>query len=100
MASQASRESQLACPWVRLETVSALKRDIPVIPVLVHGGHMPRPEQLPDDLKDLAYRNAMELTHARWDSDVQLLIKHCAPTWTKGRRKQARQKLNQRWASH
>jgi hypothetical protein len=61
--------------FVRLETASALKRDIPVIPVLVHGGRMPRLEQLPDDLKDLAYRNAVELTHARWDSDVQVLIK-------------------------
>ncbi len=61
--------------FVRLETASALKRDIPVIPVLVHGGRMPRPEQLPEDLRELAYRNAVELTHARWDSDVQLLIK-------------------------
>lgn len=49
--------------FVRLETASALRRDIPVIPVLVHGGRMPRPEQLPEDLKDLAYRNAVELTH-------------------------------------
>ena len=61
--------------FVRLETASALKRDIPVIPVLVQRGRMPRAEQLPEDLKDLAYRNAVELTHARWDSDVQVLIK-------------------------
>ena len=37
--------------FVRLETASALKRDIPVIPVLVHGGRMPKAEQLPDDLR-------------------------------------------------
>jgi hypothetical protein len=61
--------------FVRLETSSALKRDIPVVPVLVHGAQMPRPEQLPDDIKDLAYRNAIELTHARWDSDLTVLIK-------------------------
>jgi hypothetical protein len=61
--------------FVRLETASALKRDIPVIPVLVHGAKMPRPEQLPDDLKELAYRNGVELTHARWRSDLDLLIK-------------------------
>jgi TIR domain len=65
--------------FVRLETASALKRDIPVIPVLVHGGRMPRAEQLPEDLTDLAYRNAVALTHARWDSDVQLLIKALHP---------------------
>ena len=61
--------------FVRLETAAALKRDIPVVPVLVRGARMPRPEQLPDDLKELAYRNGLELTHARWDSDVEVLIK-------------------------
>lgn len=61
--------------FVRLETASALRRDIPVVPVLVHEAKMPLSEQLPDDLKELCYRNAVELTHARWDSDVQILIK-------------------------
>ena len=65
--------------FVRLETASALKRDIPVIPVLVHGARMPRAEQLPDDLKELVFRNNVELTHARWDSDVQLLIQALRP---------------------
>jgi TIR domain len=65
--------------FVRLETASALSRDIPVIPVLVHGGRMPQPQQLPEDLRDLAYRNGIELTHARWDSDVQVLIKALRP---------------------
>jgi TonB family protein len=60
--------------FVREEVVSALKRDIPVIPVLVRGAEMPRADQLPDSLKDLAYRNCVELTHARWKSDVQLLV--------------------------
>jgi len=64
-----------ASDFVRFETASALKRDIPVIPVLVHGAKMPRPDQLPDDLRDLAYRNGCELTHARWGSDLQLLIR-------------------------
>ena len=61
--------------FVRLETASALKRDIPVVPVLVQGASMPRISDLPEDLKELTYRNAVELTHARWDSDVELLIK-------------------------
>jgi hypothetical protein len=65
--------------FVRLETASALKRDIPVIPVLVRGASMPRAEQLPPDLADLAYRNAVELTHARWDSDVQVLVRALHP---------------------
>ncbi|HEY4901417.1 MAG TPA: TIR domain-containing protein [Terriglobales bacterium] len=65
--------------FVRLETASALKRDIPVIPVLVHGARMPSAEELPNDLKELAYRNGVELTHARWNSDVQLLFKALRP---------------------
>lgn len=60
--------------FVRLEIASALARDIAVIPVLVHDAKMPHPDQLPDNLKDLAYRNSVEITHARWNSDVQLLI--------------------------
>lgn len=65
--------------FVRLETASALKRDIPVIPVLVRNAKMPRADQLPDDLKELAYRNGVELTHARWSSDLQFLIKALRP---------------------
>ena len=60
--------------FVRLETASALRRDIPVIPVIVRGATMPHADQLPEDLRDLAYRNCVELTHARWSSDLQLLL--------------------------
>jgi len=60
--------------FVREEVASALRRDIPVVPVLVRGAKMPRAEQLPESVKDLAFRNAVELTHARWKSDIQLFI--------------------------
>jgi hypothetical protein len=65
--------------FVRMETACALRRDIPVIPVLVRGAKMPRSDQLPDDLKDLAYRNCVELTHVRWKSDVKVLIGGLGP---------------------
>jgi TIR domain len=65
--------------FVRIETGAALKRDIPVIPVLVQGASTPKPDQLPDDLKELAFRNAVELTHPRWDSDIQVLIRALRP---------------------
>ncbi len=65
--------------FVRLEIASALRRDIPVIPVLVRGAKMPEADRLPPDLKELVYRNAVELTHARWKSDVQLLIRALCP---------------------
>jgi len=64
--------------FVRLEIASALRRDIAVIPVLVHDAKMPSPDQLPENLKDLAFRNSVEITHARWNSDVELLTKALA----------------------
>lgn len=65
--------------FVRLETASALKRDIPVIPVLVRGAIMPRADQLPQDLAELAFRHGVELTHSRWDSDLQVSLKALRP---------------------
>jgi hypothetical protein len=60
--------------FVRLEIASALRRDIPVIPVRVQGASVPKPDSLPGDLQDFSYRNAVELTHERWNSDVQVLV--------------------------
>lgn len=77
--SQGTRRLDDANDFVRIELASALGRDIPVVPVLVRGARMPRVEQLPDDLKELAYRNAVELTHARWKSDVQVLLQALGP---------------------
>ncbi len=80
-AKDASGQRRLDDPadFVRIETAAALKRDIPVIPVLVQGALAPKPDQLPDDLKELAFRNAVELTHARWASDIQVLINALRP---------------------
>jgi hypothetical protein len=61
--------------FVRLEIAAALKRKIPTTPLLLQGAQMPTAEQLPGDIKDLAYRNGFELSHNRWESDVQELVK-------------------------
>ena len=61
--------------FVRMEVAAGLKRKgLPVIPVLVAGGQMLGPAELPDDLKDLARRNAFELSDLRWKDDVARLI--------------------------
>ena len=60
--------------YVRIELASALKRDIAVIPVLVDGATMPAEEALPDDLKSLARRHALELRHTRFNSDADLIV--------------------------
>jgi TIR domain len=58
---------------VRLEVETGLKRDIAVTPVLVKGARMPTAEQLPPEISKLADRNAFELSHTRWKSDVRAM---------------------------
>lgn len=61
--------------YVRLEVETALRRaDVRVIPVLVAGARMPQPEQLPESLRALARRNAIELSDGRWRFDVGRLV--------------------------
>jgi len=47
--------------FVRLEIAIALQRGIPVIPVLIGDTPMPQVDNLPEDLKGLAFRNALIL---------------------------------------
>ena len=60
--------------FVRLEIATALKRGVRVIPVLVDGALMPRSSDLPDDLKPLVRRNALEVSHTRFKGDCGRLI--------------------------
>ncbi len=53
--------------WVRVEVEEALRRDgVLVVPLLVGHAAMPRPDELPNSLQNLAYRNCGE---ARPDPD-------------------------------
>jgi hypothetical protein len=61
--------------FVRIEIESALKQGKRVIPVLVHQARMPHPNELPEAMRPLSQRNAVRLTHERFRSDVQGLIK-------------------------
>jgi hypothetical protein len=65
--------------FTRMEIVAALRRNIRVIPALVGGARMPRPDELPDDLKPLARRNAYELTDRRWADDCRELVEVLRP---------------------
>jgi hypothetical protein len=60
--------------FVRVEIATALKRNIRVIPVLVDGALMPRSSDLPDDLSLLARRNALEISHNRFNADFARLV--------------------------
>ena len=45
-----------------------------MIPVLVDGASIPRSGDLPDDLKPLVRRNALEVSHTRFKGDCARLI--------------------------
>jgi hypothetical protein len=59
--------------YVRIEIAAALKRDIPVIPVLINGADMPVEDELPEDLKSLSRRHALELLHTRFAADADAI---------------------------
>lgn len=50
---------------VRVEVEMALQRGMPIIPVLVNGARMPKPEELPQSLNDFSFRNAAEVESGR-----------------------------------
>jgi TIR domain len=57
------------------EIEAALEQDKLIIPVLLEDARMPRAEELPDRLKDLARRNAVSLADEHWGSDVTRFAK-------------------------
>jgi len=61
--------------FVRIEIAAALQRDIPVIPILLNGARIPKADQLPDDLKELASRNGLDVRHASFQSDMERLVR-------------------------
>jgi hypothetical protein len=60
--------------FVRLEAASALAQKIPVIPVLVGGAKMPRPDDLPEPLKSLAHLNAIEIFDQLFHDSIKHFI--------------------------
>jgi hypothetical protein len=60
--------------FVRLEIAAALSRNVRVIPVLLDGAGMPTEELLPEPLRALARRNAIEISNSRFNSDVDRLV--------------------------
>jgi hypothetical protein len=62
--------------FVRVEIEAALERDIPIIPLLVLNATMPREDDLPPSLKNLAYHNGMPVRpDPDFEHDLLRLIK-------------------------
>ena len=75
-ARSAEGQLRLSDPndFVGLEVSLALQRGVLVIPVLVGGAQIPKPEELRTDLKPLARRNALTLNDPEFQRDADILV--------------------------
>lgn len=60
--------------YVRKEVADALERNVRVIPVLIDNAVMPPVEDLPDDLKPLIRRHAIEWSNTRFNIDLDRIV--------------------------
>jgi TIR domain len=74
-AKDASGRRRLADPddYVSIEIAAALQRDIRVIPVLVDGASVPSSDELPEPLKPLTRRHAIEVRNSHFGRDAEAL---------------------------
>src|SRR5918912_158685 len=61
--------------FVRIEIEAALERNVRVVPILIYGARMPRPQDVPPSLAGLVRRQALELSVSRFDDDVSRLLR-------------------------
>lgn len=74
--NEGKRRLDDARDYVRLEIESALKKNIPVIPLLIGKATMPAEEDLPAGLKELAFRNGIQIRpDPDFHNDMTRLIK-------------------------
>ena len=64
------KRAQSAEDFVRHEIAAALKRHVTIVPVLVGGARMPAAADLPPELSELSFLNALEIRDERFDRDV------------------------------
>ena len=60
--------------FVTIEIAAALARDIRVIPVLVDNARMPKADTLPEPIRPLVRRNAVEMRNTQFRRDAEVLI--------------------------
>src|SRR5439155_172201 len=73
-AESGGRRLDNADDFFAIEIAAALARAIRVIPVLVDGARMPKASELPDSLKPLARRQAVEVRHAHFGHDAEAVV--------------------------
>lgn len=73
----------------REEIRTAAARGIHIVPILVNGASMPRKDDLPDDIRPLIRRQAIEITDTRWDYDVSRLTENLTQVLAHSPKRQA-----------
>lgn len=71
--------------YVRAEVHAALARPLLLLPVLVGSARMPKPEQLPEDIRAIAAKNALLLRHESFDDDTENIVAAVLGVPTKAR---------------
>lgn len=61
--------------FVHQEVIGALNSGIKVIPVLVNGVNMPARDSLPENLRELADKQAISMRHQSWPTDMTALVR-------------------------
>jgi hypothetical protein len=68
--------------YVRIEIESALKRNIPVVPVLVGEAKMPGASELPESIREMVFRNATEIRATRdQKNQIERLVSGLVVYW-------------------
>jgi hypothetical protein len=60
--------------FIRLEIAAALRRGVPVIPVLLEDARMPSADELPGELARFARIHALDISDKRWEYDIGRLV--------------------------
>jgi tetratricopeptide (TPR) repeat protein len=60
--------------FVTIEIAAALARNTRVIPVMIEGARMPKAEEVPDSIKALVRRHAVEVRHSQFGRDAEALV--------------------------
>jgi len=83
--------------FVRVEIVTALERNVQVVPILLNGARMPEARDLPDPLKQLPRLNALEIRHERFNADTRRLARALERYLHPDARKHKIEKLYRQW---
>lgn len=91
---EGNRRLDDANDWVRIEIEQALHRKILVIPVCVDGTQMPKADDLPSSIKELAYRQAVDIRSGRYlQRDLQILVEDIKDHLGLSERKKTRREI-------